>query len=107
MIGRNVLLVAAITAGLASSARAVSFGNFEDNTTDGFGNLTNSTGVQPFASPTAGTVITPASGPLSGSKVLEFTGDPSFNFGYSQSAALGFDFLSANLRNDFLANNKI
>jgi hypothetical protein len=107
MVRRNVLMAAAIIAGLAGSARAVVMANFEDNTVDGFGNLTNSTGVQPFASPTAGAVVTPGSGPMAGAKVLEVTGNASFNFGYSQSAAIGFDFLGAGLRSAFLTNNKI
>jgi hypothetical protein len=40
--------------------------------------------------------------------VLELTGTAeSFNFGYSGAAALGFNFLSQNLRADFLANDQL
>src|SRR5207237_3649915 len=47
------------------------------------------------------------SGSLSGSKVLELTGSTSFNYGQSGGAALGFDFLSQNLRAAFLANDQL
>jgi hypothetical protein len=85
---------------------AVSIADFENGTTSGFGALTNS-GVQPWASPVAGAVVTPATSGLAGSKVLELTGTPAFNFGQSGGAALGLDLLSANLRSAFLANNAI
>src|SRR5690242_15456821 len=93
--------------GLFQPAKAqVSFGDFEAGTAPGFGALTNS-GVQPWASPVAGAVTTATSSSLFGSKVLEITGNPSFNFGQASGGALGFDFLSQNLRAAFLANNRI
>src|SRR5438552_16576131 len=104
---RNALAAFAISSAANLCAHAAtSFGNFEDNTTDGFGALTNS-GIAPWASPVAGAVVTPSSSGLAGSKVLELTGNPSFNFGQASGGALGFDFLSANLRAAFLANNAI
>jgi hypothetical protein len=101
-------LAGCMTLGLGTARGAVPFGNFEDGNTDGFGALTNS-GVQPWTAPVAGANVTPASGPLSGggNKVLELTGNTSFNFGQSSGGALGFDFLSANLRSAFLANDQI
>src|SRR4051794_10275723 len=94
--------------GAAAAHAAVSFGDFETGTVEGFGALTNS-GVQPWATPVTGQAITaPAgSGSLSGSHVLELTGNPSFNFGQGPGGALGFDFLGANLRQAFLDNNQL
>src|SRR4051812_3753998 len=87
---RNALAALAITAAVGAGARgAVVFGNFEDGATDGFASLT-SAGVQPWAPPVAGTVITPGSGPLAGTKVLDLTGNASFNFGQSGGGALGY-----------------
>src|SRR5438046_10155326 len=108
MKSRNALAtLAIITAAVGHSARGdVVFGDFESGTAPGFGALTNS-GVQPWSSPVNGAVITAASGPLAGSKVLELTGDPSFNFGQGSGGALGFDFLSQNLRSTFLANDQL
>jgi hypothetical protein len=104
----SALAVLVFATCVGTTQAAVSFGNFEDNTVDGFGALTNS-GVQPWASPVAGAVITPGTGPLSGggNKVLELTGNASFNFGQANGGALGFDFLAANFRADFLANSQI
>jgi MYXO-CTERM domain-containing protein len=104
---RNAFAAFALASAVGLCAHAaVSFGNFEDNTTDGFASLGNS-GVQPWASPVAGAVVTPSSSGLAGSKVLELTGNPSFNFGQASGAALGYDFLANNLRAAFLANNAI
>jgi hypothetical protein len=110
MIRRGTLFVAlaANVLGLASFASAaVSFGNFEDNTTDGFGTLTNSSGVSAntFASPTVGTVITPSSG-TDLTKVLDLTAN-GFNGGLSSGADLGFDFVANGLTSQFLANDII
>jgi len=112
MFARNILAVVTavllIVGGTPRSGRAAitGFGDFEDGATDGFGALTNS-GVQPWASPVAGAVITPVSGPLTGTKVLELTGSAAFNFGQGSGGALGDDFLGNNLRAAFLANNQI
>ena len=94
-------------AAASGAARAdVVWGDFETGTAPGFGALTNS-GVQPWAAPVNGAVITAPSGPLAGSHVLELTGTDSFNFGQSGGAALGFDFLSQNLRQPFFDNDQI
>lgn len=111
MIQRN-LLAAALAVGTCAAAAhaAVPIADFESGTATGFGALTSSSGVQPWASPVAGQVITaPAgSGSLTGSKVLEVTGNAdSFNFGQSGGGALGFDFLGAGLRQAFLDNDQI
>jgi hypothetical protein len=96
-----------VLAGCVGSAHAATvFGDFESGTTQGFGALTNS-GVQPWAAPVAGSVITGTVGSTAGSKVLDLTGNASFNFGQSSGAALGFDFLGANMRSDFFANDHI
>src|SRR5437763_9242515 len=50
-----IAIVVATACGSARAVAVVPFGNFEDNTTDGFGALTNS-GVQPWAPPVAGAV---------------------------------------------------
>jgi hypothetical protein len=105
---RNALAASIVVAGLGGLAHgAVSFGNFEDGTAPGFGSLTSSSGVQPWTPPVSGTVVTPSSTPLAGSKVLELTGNAAFNFGQSGGAALGYNFLATNHRADFLANNAI
>ena len=109
MSGWKAFAAVAVVAGVCGAAQAaVSFGDFEDNTTDGFGSLGNS-GVVAWSTPVAGNVITaPAgSGTMTGSKVLELTGSTSFNFGQASGAALGYDFLAGNHRADFLANNTI
>jgi len=93
-------------AGFAASAKAASFGDFETGTAPGWGALTN-TGVQPWTPPVSGAVVTGSVGSFTGSKVLDLQGNASFNFGQSSGGALGFDFLSQNLRNDFLANSKL
>ena len=101
------LAVAAVAFAASGPARAViTFGDFEDNTTQGFGALTNS-GVQPWSAPVAGAVITPGSGPMAGTKVLELTGTPTFNFGQASGGALGYDFLAHSLRPAFFANNNL
>src|SRR5439155_6801710 len=102
----NALAAVAITAAVGAPARgAVIFGDFESGTAPGFGALTNA-GVVAWSSPVNGQVITFSSGAM-GAKVLELTGNTSFNFGQASGAALGFDFLSQNLRSAFLANNAI
>jgi hypothetical protein len=89
----------------ASVAQAsISFGNFEDGATDGFGTFTNS-GVTAnvFASPTAGNVITPGSGSDT-TKVLDLTAG-GFNGGLGSGADLGFDFAANGLAAQFMAND--
>jgi hypothetical protein len=105
---RCAFAAVAIVVGCVSSAAhaATIFGDFETNTTQGFGALTNS-GVLPWSPPVAGQVITGTVGSTTGSKVLQLTGNASFNFGQSGGAALGFDFLGANMRNDFFTNDHI
>ena len=109
---RSAIAVLALIACVGTARGATVFGNFEDNATDGFGALTNS-GVVPWNTgtggpgPANGTVITPASGPLAASKVLDLTGSASFNFGQSSGGALGYDFLANSLRPAFFANNTI
>ncbi len=90
----------------ASLAKAdLVFANFEDGTTDGFGYLTQSSGVtaNSFASPTTGTIITPSSGGDT-TKVLDLFA-AGFNGGVSSGADLGFDFVSNGLSAAFLAND--
>ena len=105
-LGRTaaVALVLAVAAGSAQAA--VSFGNFETNTTEGWASLTNS-GVQPPAPPVAVNVINGTVGSTTGSKVLQLTGNASFNFGQGSGAALGYDFLANNHRQNWLDNNTI
>jgi PEP-CTERM motif len=94
--------------GAASAAQAqVVFGNFEDGNTDGFGTLTNSSGVtaNTFASPTAGSVITPVTG-TDTTKMLDLTAD-GFNGGLSSGADLGYDFAANGMTSQFLANDII
>ncbi len=107
-LGRVQTAVAVLVlAGCVGSAHAATvFGDFESGTAPGWGSLTNS-GVQPPAAPISEQVITASVGSLSGSKALELSGNPAFNFGQSGGGALGFNFLSQNLRNDFLANDHI
>jgi hypothetical protein len=98
------LFVAGLT-GMASMAHgAVTFGNFEDGTPDGFGTLTNS-GVtaNTFSSPTTGTVITPASG-TDTTKVLDLFA-AGFNGGLGSGADLGYDFVANGLASQFMAND--
>jgi hypothetical protein len=106
MVVRKPLAAVAVLLGLCVSAHAGVFGAFEGGTAPGFGALTNS-GIQPWQPPVSGAVTTGSVGSFSGSKVLELSGTAAFNFGQSGGAALGFDFLSQNLRNDFLANSAI
>ena len=108
MIGRNILIAVAMM-GIAGAANAATtFGDFQDGTTQNFGALTNSSGVQPWSSPVSGTVVT-ASGPgsVTGSLVLELTGTPAFNYGQSGGGALGFDIKGNNFDSAFYANNTI
>ena len=98
------VLAVAAAAGIAQAD--VVWGDFETGTAPGFGALTNS-GVQPWSAPVNGAVITAPSGPLAGSQVLELTGSANFNFGQSSGGALGFDFLSQNLRQAFFDNDQI
>jgi hypothetical protein len=89
----------------ASAVQAsITFANFEDGATDGFGTLT-STGVtaNAFASPTAGSVITPGTGSDT-TKVLDLTAS-GFNGGLGTGADLGFDFVANGLASQFLAND--
>jgi hypothetical protein len=85
----------------------VVFGNFEDGATDGFGTLTNSSGVtaNTFATPTAGSVITPSTG-TDTTKVLDLTAN-GFNGGLSNGADLGYDFAANGMTSQFLANDII
>jgi len=107
---RVLMFHAALVAGLGvishgSSAGAQIFANFEDGTPDGFGTLTNSSGVtaNTFSSPTAGSVITPGTG-TDTTKVLDLTAS-GFNGGLSTGADLGFDFVANGLTSQFLAND--
>jgi hypothetical protein len=105
---RSTVLVAAIALlGAASAGKAaVIFANFEDGTPDGFGTFTNS-GVTAnlFSAPTAGSVITPATG-TDTTKVLDLTA-AGFNGGLSSGAALGYDFVANGLAAQFMANDVI
>jgi hypothetical protein len=104
---RSIATFLLVLAGFAASAQsATSFGNFEDNSLANFGTLTNS-GFQTWAPPVSAQVVTASASALTGSKVLELNGNAAFNFGQANGAALGFNFVSANLRNDWLANNAI
>src|SRR5688572_26447680 len=106
---RAAASVAAALALASASATAafgdVTWGNFNDGTAPGFGALTNA-GVVPWQPPVAGAVI-PGAGGLAGSNVLQITGDAAFNFGQASGAALGFDFLSQNLRTTFFEHDQI
>jgi hypothetical protein len=97
---------AAGVAGMASFASASSFtvANFEDGMTDGFGTATNS-GVtaNSFASPTTGTINTPATG-TDTTQVLDLFA-AGFNGGLTSGADLGFDFKASGLATQFLAND--
>jgi hypothetical protein len=99
-----------VLAGLSGSAAAATLiADFESGTAPGWGALTNS-GVLPWSTdigPANGTVSTGSVGSTSGSKVLDLTGNAAFNFGQSSGAALGFDFLSQNLRQAFLDHNTL
>ena len=111
LAGVRQALVAVVVFGCVGAAQAaVLIADFEGGTAPGFGALTNSTGVQPWAAgigPANGAVVAGTVGSTTGSQVLELTGDASFNFGQSGGAALGFDFLSQNLRAAFLANDQL
>jgi hypothetical protein len=102
-----------LIAGSAVVRGDVVISNFEDGQMVGWGALTNS-GIKPWSDPAAGpspangAVITATNGPLNGSKVVELSGQASFNFGQSSGGALGFDFLSQpNLRQAFLDNSQL
>jgi hypothetical protein len=106
-IARSLAAFAAVVLSFAGVASAqVSFGDFQTGTAPGWGSLTNA-GIGPWTAPVTGSVATGSVGSFSGSQVLNITGTPAFNFGQSGGAAVGFDFLSQNLRNDFLANSKL
>jgi len=101
--------LALITVLSGSAGAATLIADFESGAAPGWGALTNA-GVQPWSTaigPANGSVITGSVGSTTGSKVLELTGTAAFNFGQSGGAALGFDFLSQNLRQDFLDNSTI
>ncbi|HEY1685938.1 MAG TPA: PEP-CTERM sorting domain-containing protein [Tepidisphaeraceae bacterium] len=101
----QVLLAAFGLIGAASSAKAQTvFGNFEDGNTDGFGYLSNSSGVQPFPASPGPTVsvVTPSSGDTT--KVLDLSGS-GYNQGQSGGSTLGYDFVSNGLASQFLAND--
>jgi hypothetical protein len=89
------------------SQASVTFANFEDGTPDGFGTLTNSSGVTKnvFSAPTAGAVITPTTG-ADLTKVLDLTAG-GFNGGLGSGAALGYDFVANGMGAQFLANDVI
>jgi hypothetical protein len=93
---------------LAASAAhgSITFANFEDGGTDGFGTFTNS-GVtaNTFASPTAGSNIVPVTGSDT-THVLDLTA-AGFDGGLGSGAALGYDFVSNGLAAQFLANDVI
>ena len=99
-----VTLLIALSAPAARGATLIA--DFEGGTAPGWGALTGS-GIQPWASPVSGQVVTGSVGSFAGSQVLDLTGNPAFNFGQSGGGALGFDFLSQNLRSAFLANDQI
>ena len=77
-----------------------------NNSLAGWGTLTNS-GFQPPAPPIGQQIITGSVGTTSGSKVLELSGNASFNFGQANGAALGYNFLATNMRQAFLDNDRI
>src|SRR5688500_18625616 len=110
---RDALATIAITAAVSAAARGdVVFSDFESGTAAGFGWLTgDSRGIIPWEVPTLGpangTVITAPSGALAGSKVLQMTGDATFNMGQSSGAVLGFDIVPQNLRSTFLEHDQI
>lgn len=101
----HTLAAAIVTAGLcgASAQAAVTFADFENGSTSGFGNLTSSTGVQPFAAPATGQVITPTAGSLT-TKVLDLTAS-GYNGGQSGGADLGYDFVPNGHLTDFMNND--
>lgn len=102
---RKALAAAIVAVGVCggSAQAAVSFGDFENGSTSGFGNLTSSTGVQPFAAPATGQVITPTAGSLT-TKVLDLTGS-GYNGGQSGGADLGYDFVANGHLTDFMNND--
>jgi hypothetical protein len=99
--------VAILAAGslVAAAHGAVVFANFEDGGFDGFGTLSNSTGVVAFTAPTTGAVITPTTG-TNTTKVLDLTAS-GFNGGLSSGADLGYDFVASGTSAAFLANDII
>jgi hypothetical protein len=104
---------AAIIAGLgiasySSTAKAsFVFGNFEDGTTDGFGNLNGpgGGGVTPFSGTTSGSIVTPTSG-SDLTKVLQLNSS-GFNGGQSGGTNLGYDFVASGNASQFMANDII
>ena len=103
ILHRAILALVPLCAASAAHASVI-FANFEDGTTDGFGNLTNS-GVtaNSFASPTVGAVIVPTTG-ADTTNVLDLTAK-GFNGGLSSGASLGYDFVANGMRSQFLAND--
>jgi hypothetical protein len=88
------------------SQASITFANFEDGGTDGFGTFTNS-GVtaNTFSAPTAGANITPGTG-SDLTHVLDLTAS-GFNGGLSSGASLGYDFNANGLAAQFMANDVI
>ena len=100
-------LAALVIVGCAGSVQAATLiADFENSSLAGWGTLTNS-GFQPPAAPIGQQIITGTVGSTSGSKVLELTGNASFNFGQANGAALGYNFLATNMRQAFLDNSSI
>lgn len=95
-----------LVAASAASAQTV-FGNFEDGTTDGFGYLSSSSGVQPFPASPGPTVavVVPSSGPDT-THVLDITAS-GYNGGQSGGNDLGYDFAANGLTSTFLADDVI
>src|SRR5687768_207486 len=105
---RKALAAIALMASLTVAAHAATFADFQGGTAPGWGMLTNA-GVVPWAGEISGGVVTANASALSGSQVLQLTGEAAFNFQNPDpgGSALGFDFLSQNLRNDFLNHTKL
>ncbi len=101
------LAVAILAVGSVAGAAhaAVVFGNFEDGGFDGFGTLSNSSGVVPFTAPVTGAVITPTAG-TDTTKVLDLTAS-GFDGGLASGADLGYDFVASGTSAAFLANDII
>jgi hypothetical protein len=111
MTVRNALVAIALTvAGIsAGAARAdVTFADFENNSTSGFGSFTWASGVGAFGPGVSGSVITPSTSTLT-TKVLDLS-TSGFNGGLDNStyaANLGYNFVAQGRRDDFLANDTI
>jgi len=104
---RSAATAAAVLLPCSAVLADVVINDFENGSVGGFGWLTgDSRGIQPWSpdnGPANGAVITASSGPLAGSKVLELTGTPAFNFGQSGAAPLGLDID----RPSFFANDQL